>query len=628
MNALLHTRIFSLSALLAAAFLPGLPAQAPRRAGPPPRRPPRLRTVYGVAPRGNKEIRIDGNVDDWPALRPIPLNLPYQVSGSKEYRGYTDLVGRAFMCWDDQALYVAVAVLDDFHRSFSQFLGGGWNPAGPIGDGVYLYFDPRRDTRSLGRAPERKEDLELWVGGLGEKGAKVLRIDRVAGTIQPARGIQAGFRRTRNEKTQEPFHLWYEVRIPWKVLLPGGMTPKPGLCIGADVILEDFDDPLDALPQTRIGWTFAEGPVLYPGREGSLILLDKPLPRGEKVQDPPRRPMPKKHSIPGLEPALFWEDLSRALAKNPPVLGMPGPKRLALLQKIDRSLGAWPPMDLGLLTARYQRGMVREEMGLMDSGAPSFFRVRSQVVLDALSRKVPLDDGVVRLVRLPWSGWLLLSRFLKVTVDPWVLGLHHLAPKVDASFLSNALDPARRDDPLDFGLLALKHPVVAHVPVILPNTDTSKLPRFRPGDGLNLGALEVFVLGPLGKNAPLPDQVGFEVTFLPVGPRIVFGGWRFDPSWLKRKKKRSVLLPSLPKGVDLLVLPVGHPKLLQVIQAVKPRSFLPSDVLDYPLDPQGKADVRLEKALEKLKRIQGTPWALLDWGEEIRVATGKGIFLP
>ncbi len=620
--------IFLGAALALPLFPSSLPGQGKAPARRPFRRLPKLRTVYGVAPRGDKKIVIDGDVSDWPALRPIPLNFPYQVSGSKEYRGYTDLVGRAFLCWDDQALYAAVAVLDDFHRPLSRYLGGGWNPAGPVGDGIYLYFDPRRDTRSLGRAPERREDLEIWVGGLGKRGAKVLRIDRPAGTLEEAEGIRAGFRRTRNEKTKEPFHLWYEVKIPWKVLLPKGMTPRKGLCIGADVILEDFDDPLDALPQTRIGWTFADGPVLYPGREGSLILLDAPLPKGEKVQDPPRRPMPKSHEdIPGLEPALFYEDLSRALIKHPPRLGPPAGERLSLLQKLDRSLGNWPPLDLGLLVARYQRGMVREEMGLMDSGAPSFFKTRSQLVVDAMGKKAP-PEGVVRLIRLPWSGWLLVSHFLKVVVDPWVLGLHHLAPKVDAAFLSNALDPARRDDPLSFGLLALKHPLVAHVPVILPRMDTSKLPRFKPGDGLNLGALEVFVLGPLGKNAPLPDQVGFEVTYLPAGPRLVFGGWRFDPSWLKFPRKRPANTPVPPEGVDLLVLPAGHPKLLQVLEAVKPRAFLPSDVLDYPLDPEGKADLRLEGALKRLKEIRNIPWALLGWGEEVEVVTGKGLDLP
>ena len=218
----------------------------------------------------------------------------------------------------------------------------------------------------------------------------------------------------------------------------------------------------------------------------------------------------------------------------------------------------------------------------------------------------------MRLVRLPYSGWILRTQSLTLLVDPLLPGLHQYAKRVDAVMLANALDPFRRDDPLSFGVLQLRRFFLAHRPVIVPRTDTGKLPLVRPGAAANLGQVVLRVLGPRGKKAPLPDQVGFEVFCRPTGPRLVFGGWSFRPEWLAEEKS----------GVDVLVLPMGLPGLAEVVARVAPGLFLPGDVLDLPIDP--KAHIGLDAALTTLQGLKDVPWALLAWGEMVPVvAKGK-----
>jgi len=312
-------------------------AQAPEP--PRPIEPPTLPLVYGVAPRGEREIRIDGEASDWPALRQIPLHFPLQISGGKEYRGQTDLAGRAYLCWDAEHLYLLVSVLDDFHRPWSP-KAPSLNPAGPSGDGIYVRIDPRRDTRAFGRVPERAEDLELWVGGLGESGCRVLRVDRPAGVLAEEKRVDAAFRREAVGKEGQASILWYELRIPWRPLLPQGMDPAPDLALGAEIVLEDFDSPVDPLPQTRLGWTFGSSGILYPGQQGTLLLLAKPLEKGVELGPAPPRPMPKPSETLGAEPEEFWEELSLELGRQAPVLGPLPEARRAVLARLDRSLAA------------------------------------------------------------------------------------------------------------------------------------------------------------------------------------------------------------------------------------------------------------------------------------------------
>ncbi len=577
---------------------------------------PKLKTIYGIAPLKKPVLTIDGNLEDWPPLRPIPLYFPFQVSGAKSYKGKGDLAAKAFMCWDEKFLYLAVAVLDDSHLTLKTSEFVGLNPSGVVGDGVFVRFDPLRDTRILGNVPQREDDKEFWFGGKGGKGVFVVSIDRIHGKIREEKRIEAAFKRTRKKGKEGPWRLWYEAAIPWKCILPEGMKPRPGTWLGMDMVVEDFDFPHDPLPQTRIGWTFGSGPILYPGYEGSVVLLEKPLKKGETLEKAPPRPEVDSKTYKGAEDIGFWQDLSLALDKAPPSLGKPSGKRLEILGNMDASISRWPVLDLGMLVARYQRGMFREAAGIMSRGAPSLLRYRSKKVFEALNEDPPREGNVV-VVRLPWSGWLIRSHFLNIVIDPFLPGLHRHVVKTDVLLLSNALDFVRRDDPLIFAMVELKRPILAHMPIILPYCDTSKIPRLRPGEGINLGEAEIAVIGPGKKKSRLPPQIGFLVRFKPLGPIVIIGGYYFQANWIKESGGEW-------EPPDLLILPISHPELEKQVREINPRAFIPSDALDLPLDLTGKSDVRLKKALETLDNLEGTKWMLLFWGEKAVVKGGKG----
>ena len=613
---------FLAAVILLAAGSP--PAQA---GGQPGRKSqiPDLPTVYGALKLSGQKIVVDGDAGEWPELRSIPLFYPFQVSGGQGYRGERDLAGRAFFCWDRENLYLCLVVQDDFHRPLAELTGKGYNPAGPVGDGFYLRFDPRRDTRSMGPVPERREDRLFWFGLADKEKPRVLRLDRPGGKIALAPGVDLAARVVKGKKREDPLQLRYEARIPWPLLLPSGEKPAGRRALGLEVVLEDFDSPLDTLPQTRLGWTFASGPILYPGNMGTLLLLEEALPDRVRPRAVPR-PMPGKEVHLGAEPAEHWEGLSGELDDLPPGAGMPGRKRRALLERIDRGLAAWPPLDTGVLVSRWQRFMNREFKGIaMDRGAPVFLRARCKSVLRIFAEKAP-REGALRLVRLPWSGWLVRSKFLVFTVDPFLPGLHKYGGRVDAVFLTNGLDPLRRDDQLITEVVRKGLPCFAHVPLFIPRFDSRRVQLVRPGDGVDLGAAEVVFLGPPppGEGAEEKDKekeeepvtsIGFDIRFRPAGPRLVFGGRDLRASWVTGKGATGKL------PIEILSLPLDHPRLEEVLAGLAPRLFLPADVLDLPYGLEREGVTRLEAALERLRGIEGRPWRLLAWGEKLSLET-------
>src|SRR6185503_17551108 len=103
------------------------------------------------------------------------------------WRGPNDASGVVFMLWDPEALYVACAIKDEWHRPLDA--GTLLLTEIPAADSVVLTFDPERNTRSLGNDPGRREDREFWLAD--SAGREVVLWDRLRGTARVLDGNTA-----------------------------------------------------------------------------------------------------------------------------------------------------------------------------------------------------------------------------------------------------------------------------------------------------------------------------------------------------------------------------------------------------------------------------------------------------
>ena len=216
-----------------------------------------------VLERGERRIVIDGSLQDWPKLPAVLLDDVRQLSGSAlgAYRGRGDIAARVFLMWDAEDLYLAAIVQDDWHirlnadsPRFDEI---------PPADALVLTIDPNRDTRSIGRDDGRQEDSEFWIADVENQGRRVVRWDRFRGTARFAEGGAAVVQRDEDKRLTT-----YEVRLPWAEILPRGQEPAARMVLDLQIVIDDYDEPTDPLPQSRIGWTFGMGTRIDPGLLG------------------------------------------------------------------------------------------------------------------------------------------------------------------------------------------------------------------------------------------------------------------------------------------------------------------------------------------------------------------------
>ncbi|MCA8974459.1 MAG: hypothetical protein KDC98_07040, partial [Planctomycetes bacterium] len=259
--------------------------------GPPssrqdPQRGPMLVPQAVVLPRGDQEVSIDGTLADWPDLPALVLNDGRQLSGTapSAWNGPRDCAAMAFMMWDVDHLYVAVSVRDEWHRALdaatiqlSEI---------PLADSIVLTFDPDRNTRSLGPDAGRREDREFWLAD--EDGRQVVQWDRLRGT---ARMLDKAAARVVCLHDKEQGITTYEAKLPWHEILAADRAVEAGLVVDLEIVVNDFDEATDPIPQTRIGWTFGCGPVIDPGLFGSIMLVaDRQALQGQVPEFPPKPP--------------------------------------------------------------------------------------------------------------------------------------------------------------------------------------------------------------------------------------------------------------------------------------------------------------------------------------------------
>jgi len=564
----------------------------------PPELMPRPQIV--VLPRGDAAIAVDGSLADWPGLPPIALDDQRQLSGTagNAWRGPNDLSGIAFVTWDADALYIACSVRDEWHRALDSatLLLSEVPPA----DCIVLSFDPERDTRGAGLDPGRTEDREFWLAD--EKERQVVQWDRLRGT---ARTLEANAGRAVVLHDKERSITTYEAKIAWSEILPVSKKVAPGLVFDLQIVLNDFDEATDPMPQTRIGWTFGCLPVVDPGLFGTAMLVDAAVAKGGPVPEfPPRTASPDPAAQ-----ARDWQELTKRLLNVPPAAhdGSKSPEeagglaRLAVLEDLEERVARFPRVDVVELHHRIHRRMQREVAGLAARGLPNWWQQR----LIAVSKNAEdqVANGSVRLFRLPMGGWLVRTPIGGFLIDAAGANLADLLwGGAQFCILTEPLDMTKRNDQLLLRMLMSVPPraIFTHIAFHLPQVAMDKVPLFEPGQSFTpASGAEITALGKKLDDGKVTWSCSYVVT-VPNGPRLL------------------VVAPNLlvdeanVENVDVLLLTPRNPDALKIVAKVKPGLVVIDETFGpetFPNQPRARlADLfRLQKALGSQRSVLLAP---------------------
>lgn len=570
---------------------------------PPDTRGPMLLPQAVVLPRGDLRIAIDGTLTDWPELPALQLDDPRQLSGTahKAWNGPRDLSAFAFLLWDEENLYLACTVRDEWHRPLdaeslrlSEI---------PVADSVVVTFDPDRNTRGIGPDPGRREDREFWLAD--NTGREVVQWDRLRGTARVLDEKQA---RVVVLHDTEQGITTYEARLPWHEILPTGRAPKVGLVMDLQIVVNDYDEATDPFPQTRIGWTFGCGNAIDPGLLGSIMLVaDREALQGRVPQFPPK----PGTTEPPAPPESYWQELTARLLNHPPAIhdGSKPPElaggnpRFLVLEELDDHCERFPRVDLLELHQRSHRRMNREVAGMMARGLPWWWRQR----LQAISRSAadPVPNETVRLFRLPLGGWLVATPTGGFGVDLAGPDLAQLLwGRVEFCLLTQPLETTARSDQLLLRMLLNKPPraVLTHIAFHLPAVQMADMPLVEPGTefGPPAGA-RIHALGAKLSDGSVTASCSYLVR-LPNGPTLAFIAPALRPEEL----------PVEP--IDAMLASPYNPHLVEIVGRGKPRLL----ILDNAFE--GRSHPNLPRpALRSLHQVQknlgGQPSLILAPGE-------------
>jgi len=588
-----------------------------------------------------RRIVVDGALTEWPeTVLPFAIDLvdTRRVSGSwmgaynKELR-QKDISGRVFLTWDAERLYIGAKVLDDWHRALGK--KGARLSEIPPADNLIVTLDPDRNTRSLGPDEGRTEDQEFWLADVAGQGRRLVRWDRYRGTAGYVEGALFVL-----DRSNEAGVTTYEASIPWQAILPPGRKAESGLVMGAQFVLNDYDEPTDPMPQTRVGWTFGMGPVIDPGIFGTLMLVDR-LDRGAPPAIPKASPV-TGDPVPG--PA-YWVQFQKRLLELPPAWVTPatvdaatagGMDRLKLLRELEHHLSLFPRVDFLEFQQRINRRMVRETAGIAQTGLPFFWH---HVIKD-LRRRLPPEPpvGHIRVFRLPQGGWYVRSAQANFAIDPAGYQVApYIGPAIDFVLLTRPLELTKRNDRLLVEMASRKKLIFAHLPYHLPGVDAAKMALVMPGRHYHFGELAlpgnskskgtgdgdrkpqtvptitILVLGRKTAEGLSAPSVGYQIKWRD-GSTLLHPGVCLDPSDV-----RSVA------GPDVLLLSALHPQALALGKQIAARHTILDEVLEVASarGPQGRATlteaIELQQGLRPLRSIILAPGESVD----IRKQTGK-----
>ena len=177
---------------------------------------------------------IDGVMEsgEWEDSMAFNLNTAAQVKVIPDWTGVDELSGTGYLKWDNENLYLAVEVKDDVHSQ--PYTGANiWN-----GDGIQFCIDPYREV------PGAKGWNEIGIalddnGTVGKYRWSVAN-GKTAGDFT---GMDCSIVRNEEAKTTV-----YEALIPWKDILPDGITAGEGFDFGFSLLINEDDG------SGRIGW--------------------------------------------------------------------------------------------------------------------------------------------------------------------------------------------------------------------------------------------------------------------------------------------------------------------------------------------------------------------------------------
>ena len=590
-----------------AALLVPAPAQAPAATpqdplvNPNEERQPMPLPVAFACRRAGRAIEVDGSLVDWPELPGIDMQDLRQLSGTSggAWRSRADCSAAAFLMWDGDHLWFAATVKDEWHRALDPKTIALLET--PIADSILFSVDPLRNTRALGADTGRADDSEFWLSE--EPSHEVMRWDRYRGTarvLDDARLVVSHDR--------EKGITTYEAQLPWKELLPLGVEPKPGAAFDLQIVVNDFDESTDPMPQTRIGWTFGCGVVADPMLFGTAMLLDDD---GALKQELPQVPERREVTLDErLQPA-FWSAISQALDGLPPEIhdGSKAPEaagslaRFEWLQKLDHEIARHPRVDFVEFCQRVHRRMAREVAAAEQTGLPSFWDLRATKLAETAA-KAPPDRGFA-LSRLPQGGWLVRGPKQSFLVDPAGADVAtRFWAGAEFVLLTESLDMSRRNDQLLLRMAESKtqRPFYAHIAFHLPRLLMADMPLITPGSVVRqANGAEVQALGELREDGNVAFGMGYRVD-LPGPHRVVFAGPTLRPQ-------------DLPQGrIDALVLSPRNPIALEIAAVAKPDLVVVEDAFGCYVLPNVDR-VQMRSLHELQKALLPIPSVLLAPGE-------------
>lgn len=201
---------------------------------------PRLSAGHVVlavpVPSGPAEIRVDGDLAEWPPGGALAIDAPGRVVHGA-CGGGADVSARFWLAGDREALFVALAVRDEWVANLRRY-SEPWN-----GDAVELFLDLRPPAR-LGEATHSAGVYQFFLIPPDETtGRATWRLWQPKSPFSSALDL-AGAR------SADGYTL--EARLPWCSF--GPHAPAPGQPIGIDVCIDDADAASPAVREAQLAW--------------------------------------------------------------------------------------------------------------------------------------------------------------------------------------------------------------------------------------------------------------------------------------------------------------------------------------------------------------------------------------
>lgn len=563
-----------------------------------------------VFARGDARIVVDGYLSEWPVLPAIRLDDTRQLSGTAtgSFTGPTDLNAQAFAMWDEEYLWFAAVVRDDRHLFLTQDTPQSIEI--PPTDAIELTFDPERDSRSFGPDDGRNEDRSFWLGASDIVARNVISLNHRRGTAQLSEG--AKLRVTRDD---DAAITTYEAAIPWAEIFPSRGKASVDDILDLQIVVSDYDVPLDPLPDTRIGWTFGTGARIDPGLFGSIRLSGREA-GSEDPFEMPEFPAPERGQDDPVPAKAYWVELHERLRgiEAKPVLEdtadpslVSGEVRKKWLATLEGHCDAFPRVDYLRYHMCTNRRMVRECAGMIETGLPFYWdHVLRRVARDA-QRDSP-EKGY-RLYRLPHGAWLVRSKQASFLIDPAGFAIEkHLANWCDFSITTNPVDPTQRSDQLSLRLLSQqpqRRPFF-HILHSLPGLRHDTIEVAEPGETYEAEGLVIKAIGRTDERGWVTGTLGYRIDW-PDGASLVVSG-----------------LESFSEDVgappDIAIVAAQHKTVVPFAHRVRAGITVLDDVLECARRPGAGGRVTLDDAYHLQRRFRPNASIILAPGQSIESA--------